>query len=133
MIEILAVIINNGKSEKTQKRILEESTIEMMFENQIPSFYEKYGSTSLFTVACPLMVSKVVEAATPPPPPQGFGLGFLLEGSSLQRGSAPGVANTFWSFDRERGIAAVINSQVLPLGDPTVVPTWNKLLNVLYA
>jgi CubicO group peptidase (beta-lactamase class C family) len=132
MIEILAAIINNGKSEKTNARILEESTIEMMFTNQIPSFYEKYGK-AMFTVACPLMVSKAVEVAEPPPPPQGFGLGFLLEGNSLQRGSAPGVANTFWSFDRERGIAAVINSQILPLGDPTVVPTWNKLLRVLYA
>ena len=132
MIEILAAIINNGKSEKTGKRIVNESTIEMMFTNQIPFFYEKYG-ISMFTVACPLMVSKAVEMAEPPPPPQGFGLGFLLEGNSLQRGSAPGVANTFWSFDRERGIAAVINSQILPLGDPTVVPTWNKLLRVLYA
>jgi hypothetical protein len=35
-----------------------------------------------------------------------------------------GLCNCFWWVDREKGIAGMLASQVLPNGDPKVIPAW---------
>lgn len=129
--EFLGTIINDGTSPRTGAQILSPSAIDLMFTPQIPDFYSKFGSGMIFQFAN-LDMSAPAPVPTPPPPPLNFAFGFLLEGPTLQRGNAPGLANTFWSFDRERGVAATICSQVLPFGDELVGRTWRELLEAGY-
>ena len=35
-----------------------------------------------------------------------------------------GIANLFWWADREKGVAGMIASQVMPFGDPNVMGAW---------
>lgn len=76
--------------------------------------------------------------------PQGWGLNFLLSGDKRHEGkiekgvqfyraSAPGLMNCFWSVDREKGVAGVLFSQILPFADPVVFPLWLQIQGVLYS
>lgn len=45
---------------------------------------------------------------------------FTVPGSDYSSRWA-GIANLFWYCDREKGVAGMIASQVLPFGDPAVM------------
>ena len=72
-------------------------------------------------------------------PPQGWNLaGFLtIEKGPTGRGPNTtwwaGIANCFWWVDREKGVAGVIASQVLPFGDMPVFGTWMQAEGAVYA
>jgi hypothetical protein len=59
---------------------------------------------------------------------QGFGLSFMLSGSATGRspGSAywAGLSNCFWWCDREKEIAGLVTSQILPFGDMKATGLW---------
>ena len=63
-------------------------------------------------------------------PPQGWGLSFFLTieegGTGRGRNTAwwAGIANLFWWCDREKGVAGMIASQVMPFGDMNVLGQW---------
>ena len=56
-----------------------------------------------------------------------------VTGRGANTGWWAGVANLFWWVDREKGVAGVIASQVLPFGDPVVVTKWVELEAAVYA
>lgn len=106
-----------------------------MFENQIPDW--------------PNFARKPVPTAKPenanPAPelypfagnePQGWGLSFLitpsLSGRTRNSAHWAGLANLFWWCDREKGVAGLIASQVLPFGDPKVFPLWFNVESAVY-
>lgn len=43
-----------------------------------------------------------------------------------------GIANLYWWVDRERGVAGMLASQVLPMGDAKVVPAWAIVEKAIY-
>lgn len=63
-------------------------------------------------------------------PPQGWGLSFMLtqEPGPTGRGANTawwaGIANLFWWCDREKGVAGMIASQVMPFADMNVLGQW---------
>lgn len=63
-------------------------------------------------------------------PPQGWGISFMLtiEPGPTGRGANTawwaGIANLFWWADREKGVAGMIASQVMPFGDMNVLGQW---------
>lgn len=67
---------------------------------------------------------------TPGNPPQGWGLSFMLtiEPGPTGRGRNTawwaGIANLFWWCDREKGVAGMIASQVMPFADMNVLGQW---------
>lgn len=44
-----------------------------------------------------------------------------------------GIANLFWWADREKGVAGMIASQVMPFGDPNVLGAWGQAEAAVYA
>jgi len=44
-----------------------------------------------------------------------------------------GIANLFYWVDRERGVAGMIASQVLPFGDMNVMGAWGEAEGAVYA
>lgn len=81
--------------------------------------------------ANPLLISPAPDIYPQPGnPPQGWGFGGFLtiEPGPSGRGANTlwwmGLSNCFWWIDREKGVAGMIAAQVLPNGDPKVIPAW---------
>lgn len=130
--EILATLLNNGICPTTSNRILETSTVDLMFQNHIPDWQTKYAGRGHAICRTDLAVA-ALQHDVPVVGREGWGLSFLLAGENLQFASAAGVSNCFWALDREKGKAAILFSQVLPLGDPVVFPLWSQLQEVVFA
>jgi CubicO group peptidase (beta-lactamase class C family) len=134
-VEILAAILNDGVSPKTKARILKKETIDLMFKNQVPDFHRRFAGAGLVSprneFIAPWLAGGLPVAGT-----QGWGLNAGLTGKSedsLTMASAPGVCNTFWSMDREKGVGCVLLSQIIPLGDPVVFGLWGQIQQIVYA
>lgn len=71
-------------------------------------------------------------------PPQGWGLSFMItqEAGATGRGRNTawwaGIANLFWWCDREKGVAGMIASQVMPFGDMSVMGQWGACEAAVY-
>ncbi|KAF2224540.1 beta-lactamase/transpeptidase-like protein [Elsinoe ampelina] len=136
-VQVLATLLNDGKHPKSGVQILKKETVEEMFKNQIPDF--------------PDFARQHIEASKPEwsnslpelypqagNPPQGWGLSFhlLIEPGPTGRGANSvnwaGIANLFYWIDREKGVAGMIASQVLPFGDPHVMGAWGMSEAMVY-
>ncbi|MFL9873038.1 serine hydrolase domain-containing protein [Paraburkholderia megapolitana] len=94
----------------------------------------------------PIKVPTFLKSAMPeltndvsaPPVPQSWGLGFHLTLDNVpgmrSKGTADwsGVFNTYYWIDREKGIAAVLMTQLLPFFDMPVVHTLIGFENAVY-
>jgi len=130
--------LNDGTHPKSKKQILKPETVKTMFENQIPEFPDFARNT-------PLPPTKL-EFANPAPeiypqegqPPQGWGLSFMITqepgvtGRGRNTAFWAGIANLFWWCDREKGVAGMIASQVLPFGDPNILGQWFACETAVY-
>ncbi|MCJ1366635.1 hypothetical protein MMC16_005765 [Acarospora aff. strigata] len=117
--EILATLLNDGLSPTTNNRILQSSTVQKMFSNQIPEFPD-FGRNNIPAVK-PDLTNPITELyPQPPEQPQGWGLTFMLTihpgatGRGNNTGWWAGLPNLFWWCDREKGVAGIICSQILP-------------------
>jgi hypothetical protein len=133
--EILAALLNDGTSPKTGVQILQKSTVDEMFRNQIPEFpdFGRQGiPDSKKWLTNPIPDIAPVEKGDP----QGWGLTFMLTGGTAGRSSGSaswaGLANCFWLCDREKGIAGFITSQILPYGDLKVLELWAGIETAVY-
>lgn len=92
-----------------------------MFKNQIPQF-PNFGRTPIPSLKPDLTVSIPELYPQPHDQPQGWGLTFMLTlhpgptGRGSNTAHWAGVPNLFWWCDRERGVAGMICSQILPFG-----------------
>lgn len=137
-VQVLAALLNDGKSPITGERILQEKTVQMMWENQIPNMpnFARQG-----------IPDAKREQTNPTPelypqdgnPPQGWGLSFMLtqEPGATGRGKNTawwaGIANLFWWCDREKGVAGMIASQIMPFLDPNILGQWVACESAVYA
>lgn len=117
--EILATLLNAGTSPTTQKRILTPTSVDEMFTNQIPQFPD-FGRKGISTAKPDLSNPIPILYPQPPEQPQGWGITFMLtihEGATGRGKNTAwwaGLANCYWWCDRERGVAGMCASQVLP-------------------
>lgn len=56
-----------------------------------------------------------------------------VTGRGANTGWWAGIANLFWWCDREKGVAGMIASQVMPFGDPHVMGQWFACEGAVYA
>lgn len=135
-LEFLAVLLNNGTCPKTGVQILREETVEEMFRNQIPQFpdYSRQG----IPAAKPDLTNPIPQLyPVEGNPPQGWGLTFMLSnggptGRSKTTGHWAGLANLWWWCDREKGVAGMVATQILPFGDGKVLNLWGQVEAVVY-
>ncbi|OQN95249.1 hypothetical protein B0A48_18608 [Cryoendolithus antarcticus] len=137
-VQVLATLLNDGKSPITGAQILKAETVKMMFENSIPKHpdFARQG-----------IPAAKAEMTNPAPelypqegnPPQGWGLSFMITqepgatGRGANTGWWAGIANLFWWADREKGVAGMIASQVMPFGDQHVMGQWGACEAAVYA
>ncbi|OAP57940.1 hypothetical protein AYL99_08678 [Fonsecaea erecta] len=126
---IIATLLNGGASPVTGARILQPSTVDAMFENQIPEFpnFARQG----IPAAVPDETYPIAELypAQPHHLPQGWGLSFMLtlqptvEGRGPGTGSWAGMANCYWWADRIKGVGGFIGTQILPFAGSSSIDT----------
>ncbi|KAL8690009.1 MAG: hypothetical protein Q9218_004442, partial [Villophora microphyllina] len=136
--EILATLLNNGTSPTTQRRLLSTDSITEIFKNQIPQF-PNFGRQGI-PAAKPDLTNPIPDMyPQPPDQPQGWGLTFMLtlhEGATGRADNTAwwaGLPNLFWWCDREKGVAGLIATQILPFADPNVLELWAKVESMVYA
>lgn len=117
--EILSTLLNDGVSPTTSARILSEASIKEMFTNQIPQFPD-FGRRGI-PAAKPDLTNPIPDMyPQPTEQPQGWGLTFMMtiHPGAIGRGTNTawwaGLANLYWWCDREKGIAGMCASQLLP-------------------
>jgi len=134
-IEILATLLNNGTSPKTGAQILQASTVDEMFRNQISDF-PNFGRQGI-PASKPWLTNPLPDLyPIPKEQPQGWGLTFMLTSGPTGRseGTATwaGLPNLWWWCDRKKGVAGIICSQVLPFADPKVLGLWFNIETAIY-
>jgi CubicO group peptidase (beta-lactamase class C family) len=136
-VQILSVLLNQGVHARTGHRLLQASTVDTMYENQVPQWpdFARQGieaANKNLTVAIPELYPQEGN------PPQGWGLTFFLNLKSRATGSGKntawwaGLSNLFWWADREKGVAGMIASQILPFGDLKVMESWFACEKAIY-
>lgn len=106
-----------------------------MFRNQIPNF-PNFGR-QVIPAAKPELTNHISELyPIPGNGPQGWGLTFMLtEGvTGRSKGTAQwaGLPNLWWWCDREKGVAGIICSQILPFADAQVLGLWGSVEAAVY-
>jgi len=131
--QILATLLNDGTSPKNGAKILTKETVDLMFQNQIPEFPD-FGRQGI-----PPAKSDLTNAIPDlyPGKEQGWGLTFMLSDGPTGRSSTTahwaGLPNLYWWCDRNKGVAGIICSQILPFADPQVLGLWVALESGVYS
>ncbi|RDL39351.1 Beta-lactamase protein [Venustampulla echinocandica] len=135
--QIIATLLNNGTSPRTNQQILKPETVDEMFSNSIPEL-PNFGRETIHA-ANPELTNELPQLyPQPPEQEQGWGLTFMLTihegatGRGRNTGWWAGLPNLFWWCDRERGVGGIIASQILPFGDPQVLGLWGQLEAAVY-
>ncbi|KAI0833159.1 beta-lactamase/transpeptidase-like protein [Hypoxylon sp. FL0890] len=134
---IISVLLNDGTDPKTGAKLLEKSTVDEMFKNQIPERPD-FGRQGV-PAAKPDLTNPVPNLyPIPGNPPQGWGLTFMLSnaspvtGRSEKTGYWAGLPNLYWWADREHGVGGIVCTQIVPFADPAVLGLWVGLEAAVY-
>ncbi|OGM49591.1 hypothetical protein ABOM_001770 [Aspergillus bombycis] len=134
--KILVALLNDGRSPETGQQILSPETVKEMFTNQIHQ-HPDFARQPLPAMK-PDLVSPCEELypLCPSPTPQGWGLTFMISPSVTGRSDTTahwsGLSNVFWWCDREKGVAGIVASQVLPFVDPETGLLWASVETAVY-
>ncbi|KAI9368720.1 beta-lactamase/transpeptidase-like protein [Aspergillus egyptiacus] len=134
--KVLSAILNNGTCPQTSTQLLTPQTVTEMFTNQIPQFpqFSRQGVPA----AKPDLTNAIGELyPVAGNPAQGWGITFMLSnggatGRSTQTGHWAGLANLWWWADRERGVAGIVCTQILPFADAKVLALWGEVEAEVY-
>lgn len=136
LIGVLAVLLNDGTCPTTGTQLLKKATVDEMFTNQIPKFPD-FGRNGI-PAAKPDLTNAIPEIyPVPGNGPQGWGLTFMLTGGATGRSSTTGfwagLPNLWWWCDREKGVAGIVCTQILPFADAQVLGLWVRVESAVYA
>lgn len=131
-VKILAALLNDGTSPITGAKLLEKSTVDEMFKNQIPQFPD-FGHKGI-PPSKPDLTNPIPDLY--PGKKQGWGLTFMLSDGPTGRSDGTahwaGLPNLFWWCDREKGVAGMIASQILPFCDAQLLGLWVQFESGVY-
>jgi CubicO group peptidase (beta-lactamase class C family) len=106
-----------------------------MFRNQIPQFPD-FGRQGI-PDAKNWLTNPVPDIyPIPDNKPQGWGLTFMISGGPSGRSSSTGwwagLCNCWWWCDREKGVAGMVTTQILPFVDVKVLNLWANVETAVY-
>jgi CubicO group peptidase (beta-lactamase class C family) len=131
--QILATLLNDGKSPITGEQILKKATVDEMFRNQISQFPD-FGRQGI-PPAKPDLTNAIPDLY--PGKNQGWGLTFMISDGPTGRSKGTvhwaGLPNLYWWCDREQGVAGIVASQILPFADGQVLGLWVKFESGVYS
>lgn len=131
--QILAALLNDGKSPTTGAQILQKDTVDAMTKNQITQFPD-FGRQGI-PPAKPDLTNAIPDLY--PGKNQGWGLTFMISDGPTGRSDGTvhwaGLPNLYWWCDRGKGVAGIIASQILPFADPQVMGLWVNLESGVYS
>lgn len=128
-LRFMRALLNEGALDGT--RILQPTTVDMMFENHIGDLEVRPGSTQM-----PAMSNDFDMGFGQP---AKWGLGFLLHEAQTESGRPKGAAswaglfNSYFWIDRENDLCAVIATQVLPFYDAKAVAMLKEFESAVYS
>lgn len=111
-------------------RILTAESVALMGRNQIGELERR---------SAPSLMPQLLKDAPLPGRPDKFGYGFALNSSALEKGrgantlSWAGIHNTFFWIDREKGLCAVLMTQMLPFLDDGPKAVMDDFERAVYA
>jgi methyl acetate hydrolase len=124
----MRALINGGSLDGQE--ILDSSTVDMMFQNQISGLTVEPGQSQLPEISNGFDMGFGASAK--------WGLGFLLHTNGIESGrsrgsvSWAGLFNSYYWIDRKQGICAVIATQILPFYDDDVVELLLEFEQIIY-
>ncbi|KAJ5670846.1 beta-lactamase/transpeptidase-like protein [Penicillium maclennaniae] len=134
--KVLAVLLNDGTCPRTGSKLLRKETVDEMFSNQICQFpnYSRQG----IPAAKPDLTNPIPELyPVSGNPPQGWGITFMMSnGGATGRSNGTvhwaGLPNCWWWADREKGVAGIVCTQILPFADSKVLGLWGTVEAEIY-
>lgn len=135
--QVLAALLNEGRSPTSGAQILKPESVKEMWKNQIPDFpnFARQGVPA----AKPDQTNPAPELYPQEGnPPQGWGLSFMITeapgatGRGARTAWWAGIANLFWWLDVDKGVAGMIASQIMPFGDGHVMGQWGACEHAVY-
>lgn len=128
-------LLCDGTSPSTGRQILSPYTVSEMFTNQLAHMPD-FGRQALPAIK-PEFVNPAAELyPLAQSEPQGWGLTFMLSPSVTGRSNTTahwsGLSNVFWWCDREKGIAGMVGSQILPFADSKAASLWAEVEKLVY-
>ncbi|GAA5880756.1 hypothetical protein JCM3774_005700 [Rhodotorula dairenensis] len=131
-LRLLRALLKGGELDGA--RILRKETVDLMFKEQFSTDDQRQAFHRMAQVNFDPSIHKTGE--TDPATTHGYGGG--LHGRSETGKSAgtlswSGMANTYWWVDREKDVAAVVFTNVLPVGTRRVMEAWYEVEKLLYS
>ncbi|MCJ1445184.1 MAG: hypothetical protein MMC23_005689 [Stictis urceolatum] len=130
--KILAALLNDGTSPTTGNTILKKASVDELLTNAIPHMPDFGRNTT--PAAKPDQTNSLPEMYPQAGnPPQGWSIAGFLNIEKCPTGRSAnstwwaGLSNLFWFLDREKGVAGMIATQILPFGDPYVMGLWANI------
>ncbi|GAA5890994.1 hypothetical protein JCM8208_003124 [Rhodotorula glutinis] len=131
-VRLLRALLRGGELDGA--RILKQETVDLMFEEHLTNDQQRAD----FGVFGTNDQEPFTRKAGKPLPDMTFGLGGGLSGKGVASGRGArtltwsGMANTYWWVDRERGVCAVVWTNVLPFGAQAIHDLWVVFETELY-
>ncbi|CAG9996090.1 unnamed protein product [Clonostachys byssicola] len=117
---LIALLLNDGTDQISGTKLLEPSTVQEMFKDQIPD--KPRFSNVCVPVAKPELANPTPLTPMPDDHTEGWGFSFSISHFAEATGRAPGssswegLPNLYWFADRKNNIGGIIATQILPYG-----------------
>ncbi|GAA5930240.1 serine hydrolase domain-containing protein [Sporobolomyces koalae] len=132
-LKILRMLLRNGEAESGNRRVLEEATVQSMFEPRL-----RGKPLETFVPAVSQGNDPWSHAKKEQFEGVNYGLGGTLCGAGIPSGRSKGAltwsgyANSFWVVDREQDVAFIVWSCLLPHSHPAIMKMWSKVEPKIY-
>ncbi|GAA5974486.1 hypothetical protein JCM11641_003249 [Rhodosporidiobolus odoratus] len=137
-LKILSCILRGGQAHNNEGnegvRLLQPETVDEMFKNHLSSEQQLEDLREFTKTGNDPWTHRGRVAA----PSMGHGYGGNLSGEGLPSGRGKGAltwsgyANTYWHIDREKDLAFLIWTNIIPHSSPRLFDLWEKVEPLVY-
>ncbi|GAA6025286.1 hypothetical protein JCM10207_001284 [Rhodosporidiobolus poonsookiae] len=134
-LKLLRALLLGGAVEKgSSTRILRQETVELMFHNHLETAQHLQDLHAMTKTGNDPFTHRGKSDALP----LGHGYGGSLSGEGLPSGRGRGAltwsgyANTYWVVDREKDVAFVVWTNIIPHSAPRIFDLWERVEPLIY-